>query len=184
MNYSLIGELPRHLYVFVDSTHTHREHIGFVPAVWYGLVSYPGRMWGCTVLLESGAVYRNIPLHALATCQDPEPVWTPQQAQTWDVYGTDFAALEYRYLSGLDCKVKADGKELAGEYLFTVAPIGDGFSAAPDQAKEFTFVNLDIGRITVQPTNNIVFRERSFTTNDAMTFPTGLRRQTEVWSSE
>jgi len=46
MTYSLVGQLPHHLYVFIDSTFTHKEPAGFIPAVWFGLVSYPGRMWG------------------------------------------------------------------------------------------------------------------------------------------
>lgn len=44
MKFSLVGELPRHLYVYVDTEHTHQEPRGFIPAVWFGLVSYPGRM--------------------------------------------------------------------------------------------------------------------------------------------
>ena len=86
MLYTLVGELPRHLYVWVDSAYTHQDPQGFIPAVWYGLVSYPGRCWGATVLLESGAIYRNVPCHALAFNDWPEPEWTPQDAQTWDCY--------------------------------------------------------------------------------------------------
>ena len=71
-----------------------------------------------------------------------------------------------------------------GTYLFTVAPVGDAYSAVPEQAKEFVFVKLDNGRLTIQPTNHVVFRDRSFTTNDAMDFPVGLKRQTETWSCE
>lgn len=517
----LVGEIPRHIYCFVDTRHTHSEPIGFVPVVWYGLVSYPGRMWGCTVMLESGAVYRNVPAHAMAFDVEPEDPWTPSDAQTWDCfdsetevlaecgwvgfselakgerlatvnlltneleyqtptayiarlhhgemvkisggprqtvdllvtpnhrmviyprgsrvprivpasdlemshrlrlnvawrgddskeiaiqpsrlepeaivdaedlaewlgwyvaegfcrergnsvevgisqtdgpkaealevllkklpwryhrhgnnfvyyqrqvfdlvcglgdvaskrapgwirrasprviraflrgailgdgwhdgalaryasisrglagdvqelfikcghratlrhrrakpylirgragddtkdqfwavqssrvnsslctadrkplfrtiayrgmvycatvpngtlivrrngkpavcgncYGWQFSALEYSFLRGLDCRVKAAGRKHAGEYLFTVAPVGDGFSAYPEQAKEFTFAKLDNGRLTIQPTNHVIFRERSFTTNDAMEFPTGLRRQADVWTAE
>lgn len=182
MRYELVGELPRHVYCWVDTVHTHRGPIGFVPAVWFGLVSYPGRMWGCTVMLESGAIYRNLPPHALAFGSMPK-VWTPQDAQTWDCYGWGFTALEYEYLRGLECRVRANGSEYLGEYLFTVAPVGDGFSAVPEQSKEFTFVKLDNDRLTVQPTNHIVFRERSFTDNN-LEFPTGLKRQTDVWTAE
>ena len=67
MRYDLIGQLPHHQYVQVDTRFTHTQPVlPSTPAVWFGLVSYPGRAWGCTVLLESGAVYRNLPLHALA----------------------------------------------------------------------------------------------------------------------
>jgi hypothetical protein len=182
--YSLVGELPRHLYVYVDSVFTHTEPQGLIPAVWFGLVSYPGRTWGCTVMLESGAVYRNLPPHAIAFTGDAVPTWMPEDAQTWDCYGEGFSCLEYRYLSGLRVKAKADGSVYEGEYLFSVAPIGDGFSAVPEQAKEFMFLMLDNGRLTIQPTDKVIFQERSFTDNDSWDFPVGLRRQTEVWSCE
>jgi len=183
MRYTLTGQLPAHQYCLVDSTHTHKDPIGFLPAVWYGLVAYPGRMWGCTVMLESGAIFRNLPPHAIAFDPEPDGVWTPQDAQTWDCYGWDFTTLEYDYLRGLECRVKANGKDHIGEYLFTVAPVGDAYSAAPDQAKEFTFVKLDNGWLTIQPTNHTVFRERSFT-GSQMEFPAGLKRQTTVWTVE
>jgi len=183
MTYSLVGELPRHIYCYVDSTYTHTVAQGFLPCVWFGLVSYPGRTWGCTVMLESGAIYRNVPAHAIAFYPHRTTPWWADQAQTWDCYGERFTTLEYKYLAGLDCKVKCKDESYEGKYLFTAAPVGDGFSAYPDQAKEFCFIQLDLGRLAIQPTNNVVFRERSFTDNK-LEFPSGLRRQTDVWSAE
>ncbi len=183
----MIGDLPRHLYVYVDTVFTHAQPQTprFVPAVWFGLTSTYGRAWGCSVLLESGAIYRNLPPHALAFTADPEAaIWPIEEAQTWDCYGPDFKALEYRYLSGLSVMARTKGGQvLPGVYLFTVAPMGDGFTANPEQAKEFSFVQLDNGRLTVQPTNHLVFREASFTTGDG-SFPKGLKRQTEIYSTE
>jgi hypothetical protein len=185
MRYTLVGDLIKHQYVYVDSRFTHKQPEGFIPAVWFGVVSFPGRAWGCNLLLESGAIYRNIPLHALAFSASPEPiVWSEVGSQTWDCYGYDFTLIEYRYLAGLRCKAKTKQGDFAGSYLFTAAPIGDGFSENVEQSKEFTFVRLENDRITVQPTNNLVFEERSFTTNKDMAWPTGLKRQTEVYTAE
>ena len=133
-------------------------------------------------MLESGAIYRNVPAHAIAFSEFPV-LWAADEAQTWDCYGEKFATIEYTYLAGLDCKAKCKDEEFEGSYLFTAAPIGDGFSAYPEQAKEFCFIKLDNGRLTVQPTNHVVFRERSFTDNK-LEFPSGLRRQDEIWSAE
>jgi hypothetical protein len=133
-------------------------------------------------MLECGAIYRNVPAHGLAFTL-PTPTWTPKEAQHWDCYGEDFTCLEYTYLSGLICKVKANEREYLGSYLFTVAPVGDGFSAYPEQAKEFCFIQLENGRLTIQPTNHVVFQELSFTGNK-LEFASGLRRQTDVWSAE
>jgi hypothetical protein len=135
-------------------------------------------------MLESGSIYRNVPAHAIAFSEDPHCLtWAPDEAQTWDCYGERFTTIEYTYLAGLDCKAKCRLLDFDGSYLFTAAPIGDGFSAYPDQAKEFCFIQLHNGRLTIQPTNHVVFRERSFTDNK-LEFPTGLRRQGEVWSAE
>ena len=183
MRNTLVGELPRHIYCYVDSTFTHKEPHGFLPCVWFGLVSYPGRVWGCTVMLECGAIYRNVPAHAIAFRPWPAQPWNASEAQTWDCYGEDFTVLEYKYLAGLECKAKTISGEFEGQYLFTAAPIGDGFSAYPEQAKEFCFIELDIGRLTIQPTDKVVFRERSFTDNK-LEFPKGMRRQDYIFSAE
>lgn len=181
--YHLVGELPRHLYCYVDSKFTHQELQGFIPCVWFGLVSFPGRLWGCTVMLENGAIYRNVPAHGIAFIKQPEPLWYTEEAQAWDCYGERFTTLEYQYLSGLDCKVALPSGAYVGSYLFTAAPIGDAFSAYPEQAKEFCFIQLDNGRLTIQPTNHVVFRDKSFT-SDKLELPKGLKRQVEVYSCE
>jgi len=185
MIHSLVGPLPRHLYVCVDTTYTHRERqtLRYQPALWFGLTSTPGRMFGCTVLLENGAVYRSLPPHALAFSAQPAEPWAAQEAQTWDCYGTDFSSLEYPYLSELRCLAMAGTQELPGQYLFSVAPIGDGYSQVPEQAKEFHFLELENGRLTIQPTNRIVYEERSFTVG-GLKFPHGMKRQTETYSCE
>jgi hypothetical protein len=180
-----IGELPVHRYVFVDSLYTHEEPHGFIPAVWFGLVSIPNRVWGCTVLLEDGACFRNLPPMALATGPQPEPSWTAQDAQRWDCYGSQFATMDYQYLRELDVDVRTNGNTYPGSYLFSVAPVEDGFSRHPGQAKEFTWVALSNGRLTVQPTNHVRFHERSFTQHPPSAhFPRGLRRQTDIYSCE
>jgi hypothetical protein len=175
-----IGSLPKHLYIEVDSNYTHETPCGFVPGVWFGLVSIPGRMWGLNVMLECGAVYRNLPPHAVSFSKDPEPLWSEEEAQLWDCYGNDWAVHEYTYLRGLRCHALIGNKSYRGSYLFTTAPMNEGFSDSPEQNKEFMFLELDNGRLTIQPTNKVVFEDRSFT---AGVVPR-LRVQTETWSCE
>lgn len=185
-DFTLIGALPKHQYVFVDRSFIRKDGTGFEPAVWFGLVSCPGRAWGLNVLLECGAVYRNLPPHAIDFDGEGHP-WACHHAQRWDCYGPRFSAIEYPYLSGLRLRARIahlgkEDSEHKGDYLFTVAPIGDGFSAEPGQSKEFTFMRLDNGRLTIQPTNHVLFEEKSFTTDSG--WPTDLVRQTEIYSCE
>jgi len=177
--FSAIGSLPKHRYVFVDSRFTHEEPCGYVPAVWFGLVSFPGRAWGCHVMLECGAVYRSLPPHALSFTENPEE-WSVEQAQMWDCYGTRWSAEEYTYLRGLKVTCKVGGKLYDGDYLFTIAPLEDGFSEAPEQSKEFMFCKLANGRLTIQPTNRVLFEDRSFTGGEMPK----LKLQTDTYSCE
>jgi hypothetical protein len=84
----------------------------------------------------------------------------------------------------MECKVQANEKEYLGKYLFSVAPVGDGFSADPSQAKEFLFIKLNNGRLTIQPTNHIIVKDSSFIENPTLEFPKGLKRQSEILSVE
>ena len=116
----MIASLPKHQYIRVDSAFTHKNPVGFVPTVWFGISSFHGRVWGCHVLLESGAVYRNLPPHAIAFSDNPAEKCSVEECQLWDCYGRDFDVVEYTYLAGLDVQAKVGGRELAGKYLFTV----------------------------------------------------------------
>lgn len=183
MLYTHVGDLPRHYDCWVDDAAVLAEPKGeVVPCRWFGLTSHPGRVWGCTVLLESGAVYRDIPPHRMAFRADAVAEWTPSLAQRWDCYSWAFATLVYSALDGLRCEAVCgpDKRAEAGRYLFTAAPVGDGFTEDPRQAKQFMFVALDNGRMTIQPTNRVVFRDGSWTTAKAGEWPTGLRATEEV----
>ena len=179
------GPIPRHLYLWVDTTFTHREPHGFQPAVWYGLSSFPGRAWGLSVMLESGALYRNLPPHAVAFAPQAEP-WTLRDAQLWDCYGYTWHALEYPFLAGLDARARLPHRappDVDCQYLFSLAPIGDAYSAAPDQSKEFQFLQTAGQRLTIQPTNRVVFQDASFNPGP-WTWPQGLQTTTEIHHAE
>lgn len=178
--YTGSGSLKTHQYCLLEPQAI-GDH-GWITVAWFGISSYPGRTWGCHVLLECGAVYRNVPLHQLATRETDTP-WSPSQAQTWDCYGYQFSLEEYSYLRGRAAKCRLrDRSEHSGQYLFTIVPIGDAWSAHPVQSKEFTLVALENGRFTAQPTDRVLFEDISFT--GEVEWPNWLRRQNRVWSAE
>jgi len=178
MIYTHSGNLPFHIDCYADTAFFMKEPSGFAPVRWFGLTSKYGEMWGCNLLLECGAVYRNIPPHAIAFVRDPYPMWGPSDAQKWDCYGPQFSTLEYTALVNLDCTTM-DGHE--GCYLFTAVPLFDGFSRDPGQSKEFMFLKLDNGRLSIVSTDMVLFRDKSFTTGG---WPKGLKRQSETWHCE
>jgi hypothetical protein len=176
------GSLPQHIYCHVERSFVRTgEQTGTEPVVWFGLRAYPGRAWGAHIMLECGAVVRDVPLHALAQHADAED-WLLEESQHWDCYGDQFSLVRYTYLSGLEARAKCGPAEHLGEYLFTACPMHDGFSAEPEQSKEFMFLALRNGRFCAQPTNRVLFIERSFT--DDTGWPSDIQRQSEVWSCE
>jgi hypothetical protein len=179
MIYSGAGPLPRHNYCYVQANTFGNRF--WERVVWFGVVSIPGRTFGCHVMLESGAVYRNVPLHKLSHIMNID-CWEPSDGQTWDCYGHQFSVVEYPFLEAAPVLVRLrNKKELSGRYMFTLIPMCDGFSSEPEQAKEFYFIKLDNGRFTAQPTNHILVQDKSFTSS--VKWPR-LKRQTETWSVE
>jgi hypothetical protein len=180
MNYTKIGALPTHRYIWVDSEYTHAEPCGLVEAMWVGLTSIPGRAWGINVILrDGGALYRNIPPNAVAFSKDAAP-WHIQAAQMWDCYSYNFSVLQNPIMRGMEVIVVWKDNVLYGEYLFSVTHLHDGWSDSPDQDKEFIFVKLNNGRLTIQPTNRVRFIDHSFTTNELPK----LKLQETVYSCE
>lgn len=177
--YTHAGALPAHQYVWVEPDAIGKHD--WLQGVWFGITSYPGRAFGCHVLFENGAVYRNVPLHQLAS-RKTDSKWTAADAQTWDAYGWQFSLIDYPYLSSMNARAKVRDEEHGGHYLFTLVPVGDAFSAAPTQSKEFYFLQLQNGRYTAQPTNRVLIEDRSFV--DKLEWPTCLRRQDDWHSAE
>jgi hypothetical protein len=176
------GPLPHHIYCYVDSSFIRKEATGFEECVWFGLSSTHGRMWGCHVMLKCGAVYRNVPPHAIAFKADPELDWKQEYAQVWDCYGSQFSTVIYPFLNDLNCDVcLRNDVLLGGDYLFTAIPLNDGYTAEPRQSKEFKFIRLDNGRLTIQPTDRVLFVDDSFTKTE---WPVDLKPQTDYYSCE
>lgn len=134
--------------------------------MWVGVTSIPGRAWGINVILRNGgALYRNLPPHSIGFHSE-DFGWTIQQAQLWDCYSYHFTIVQSPILRGLRMRAKVKGELLTGEYLFHVTHVDDGWSDSPDQDKEFYFIKLDNGRLTIQPTNRITFIDASFIVTD------------------
>jgi len=173
------GSLPRHQYVHVEGSFLGLT--GLHRAVWFGLHATQGRAWGCTVMLEAGAVYRNLPPQAIAFTTTPGN-WTIKQAQLWDCYGAQFSLHVYDYLDGLSAVARVQGEDVRCSYLFTAIPVNDGYTAEPEQDKEFMFLRTEQGRLTIQPTNRVRFIDKSFT--DPLLGWPRLSVSRTIWSCE
>jgi len=181
-------DLPRHRYVHVIEAAVHRKgrEDKTLPCVWWGMSATPGRMFGCHVLLESGAIVVDLPLHALRHERDVPWMtqWLPEQAQRWDAYGWHLEAHEPAYLSGLSCQVLSDDHHHitgTGELWFLLDHVRDGYSLEPSQHKHHWVVALTGGTFTCVPQDMLLVQELSFTAVDGIP---PIKRQTKVWSCE
>ena len=158
-----IGALPTHRYIWVDSKYTHQNPAGPVEAMWVGLTSIPARTWGINVILrEGGALYRNIPPNAVRFKEQAKKNWRIEESQLWNCYSYNFTILENPILRGLSVTAKVNQNILKGTYLFSATHLNDGWSDSPEQDKEFIFIQLTNGRLTIQPTNRVAFIDHSY----------------------
>ncbi len=178
---TLAVDLPFHVYGFVERKFANDgTDAGFEPAVLFGFTVPRNRSVGLNVLLANGACYRNLPPHAWAFNVDAQPAWPIESAQAWDCFGGTAQVLEYAYLRELPVRLRQGG--YPGFYLFTLEFGEDGFSRYPAQSKCLHAIELENGRLTLQPNDRIVWHETSFTNKDGDT--SWLRRQSEVYGSE
>lgn len=175
------GALPTHQFILIDSSFTHENPIGWIEGWWTSITSIPGRTWGLNIILrDGGAMYRNLPPHAISFYPNP-PKWKITQSQLWDCYSYNFSTLENPHLKSTPIKAKIKNKIYKGEYLFNVTHLLDGWSNSPEQDKDFYFIKLDNGRLTIQPTNRITFIDPSFILNTPLP---KLKLHTTIYSCE
>jgi hypothetical protein len=179
-------DLPRHRYIWVIESAVHRKGSQelTVPAVWWGLSATPGRMFGCHVLLESGAMVVDLPLHALRHKPNATHRVFPEMAQRWDAYGWHVEAHEPRYLQDLRCKVLSENHKHivgTGELWFYVDHIADGYSLEPGQHKHHWVVGMSEGHFDCVPQDMVLVEETSFTQDNGIP---PIKRQSKVWSCE
>jgi hypothetical protein len=186
--------LPRHRYVWIVPTFVLQDAApgdDLLPAVWYGVSVQPGRVMGCHVLLESGALIVDLPLHALRCRPDAVSsahAWRVQDAVRWDGFGWAAEVFEPQYLTGLSARLLDDRHRPTtdvGTLWFCVDHVGDGYSSEPAQHKHLWIVALEASGVFAQrPQDQLLVIESSFTEVLADGLVPRIRRQTQVWTAE
>jgi hypothetical protein len=149
--------------VFVDNKYLGLED-GVTEAYWYGITSIPGRQFLCHVMLYNGSNWYGLPLVALST--KPSHSGSIADSQAYDCFSYDIACIRFNFLRDQRARILASD----GTYLFTVISHDhDGhapFAEYPEQAKTFTFLALDDGRITCGPNNYITWTDKALYDED------------------
>lgn len=132
----------------------------------FAVQSFPGRALGFHVMLQSGAHYRNVPIHALCTRQEAPPV-SLADCQLWDCFSFRPVAHVFQYLQDHEAVCLTRSGQVNGRYLFTVdwlpdTPERPGFILRPEQNKCAHVLETEAGNLVALPTNRIAWRDGYF----------------------
>lgn len=156
--------LPHHLYVNVDNRFLGPNMPkGMTKGLWHGIYSRPGQAMQCHVLLESGAHWSGLPIHALSTTTD----WSlhHSELQPWGGMGDQIECTTLPYLEGL----RTDWKGQLGRHTGIIIDWTDGFSRDPQEHKPLSLLALDRGQFALLPNNYFRVEDSHFTAPDKHT---------------
>lgn len=176
---SLTASLQQHLYGYVRREFiTNHADNGVEKCVIHAVSCRPTQPLTFSVLLESGAQYRGIPIHGLIVGQDPS-VEIPkallmQQHQVWGCFTTEFSIVDMKYCDGMSAEWRDNkGNTFRGRGLgWAIEFDGDGYSNAPHQDKSFNMLLSQEGYLAAMPNNRVRWYDDSFTNWD---LPINLR---------
>jgi len=163
------------------------QDTGLEEAYAFAIQSHPGRCLAFHVMLQSGAHYRNVPIHALCLDQDAPPI-DLGDAQLWDCFTFHPQVHVYGYLREHEAVCYLRSKKLAGVYLFTVDWLpdqdGPGMTHLVEQNKCGHVMRLDDGNLCCLPTNRIAWRDSYFIGNSPAPETQRYKVQDEVYQAE
>lgn len=164
------------------------NRVGTEEAYAFGIQSIKARALGFHVMLQSGAHYRNVPIHALTTNANSVPR-TLQQCELWDCFSNKPVVHVFDYLVAHQGICHMRGSSERGTYLFTVDWLPDslthtGFTRIPDQNKCAHVMELDSGNLCALPTNRIAWCDGYFIGDDPAPHLQGYTVQSTVYQSE
>lgn len=160
---------------------------GFEEAYAFGIQSIPGRALGFHVMLQSGAHYRGVPIHAICTkmCGRLDL----GDCQLWDCFSAKPVITVFSYLRDHEADCYLRSSKVSGQYLFTVdwlpdSPERPGWTLRPEQNKCAHVMALDDGNLCALPTNRIAWKDGYFVGKNPDPRAMGYTVQGEVYQSE
>ena len=154
----------------------------------FAIQSMPGRCLGFHVMLKSGAHYRNVPIHALATEPEAKPMELAD-CQLWDCFSSKPVITVFQYLMAHEAFCYTRSGVIPASYLFTVdwlpdSPERPGWTLRPEQNKCAHVMETDDGNLLALPTNRIAWRDAYFVGNAPNPKAHGYKVQEDVWCAE
>lgn len=138
-----------------------RGHGEFTECMVFGFRAEPARVPMFQVMLENGAQWARIPIHAL--CSKPCPEMALPLVVWWDAFSRNCQVKEVAFLRNHRVKaIGRDGVQRLGTYLMTVFWCDGGWSEIPDQSKDHHIIMLDTGQWIAYPNNRLLWYDPSW----------------------
>lgn len=154
------ANLPHHLYVRIDNKFLGPNMpAGTTEGIWHALYCRPGQIPLAHVLLESGAHWSGLPIHALTT---DKFIHDSNALVPWGGMGENMEIWHAKYLEGLSITTLKPVKE-EGRHTGIVVDWCDGFSRYPQEHKPLSLIHLNDGQFALLPNNYFLVRDDHFT---------------------
>ncbi len=157
-------------------------HGEFTEGYVFGVCAMEGRCLSFHVLLETGAQWARLPVHAIVF-QKEAPSLELKYIQPWDCPSYHVAVTAYSYLRNMPTKVLlGNGQMVRGNYLFTVDYAEMAF-AENDEHKCSHLIKTENGLLIAQPNNRCLWGDAILTNIE--TYPSYKScDQSSNWSAE
>lgn len=173
------ANLPFHLYVNVDNRFLGgKMPSGFTPAIWHSVYCRPNQALMCHVLLESGANWSGLPIHAISAKDNFN--YSLDVLMPWAAMGSDLDVFHSKYLEGLECE-SIEPIEAKARHTGMIFDWKDGFSRYPQEHKPLNMVELENGQFALLPNNYLLYKDAHFTTKEAQDNLKFYKRGREVY---
>jgi len=154
------ANLPYHFYVNVDNKYLGPNMPeGTTPAIWHAVYGRPYQLLLCHVVLESGAHWSGLPLHAISMEKDFS--LDHEELMPWKCMGEDLDVVQLEYLEGLIVETRAG----IGRHTGIIVDWYDGFSRYQHEHKPLSLVELKTGQFALQPNNYCRYKDNHFTSD-------------------
>ena len=171
-----------------------KDHHGEVEdCIIFGLASIAGRALLFHAIMENGAIFYRLPIHAFLQrgyIVDDVPRARLDELELWNCFSYYPAVTTFDILGGQSGKyLGKDKKWYKGHYLFTIDfahpesnIVDTDHSEIPHEHKCAHILALENGNYAAQPNNRVIWSIPSFTVKDEI--PYDWKTQTHDWTVE
>lgn len=157
--------LSHHLYVNIDNTFLGPSMpCGVTKGIWHGIYCKPDQTLLTHILLESGAHWSGIPIHAISTTNNF--TYDYKQLMPWSGMGENIETVFFKYLEGLSAEVLYPIKS-TGRHTGIMIDWSDGYSKYPQEHKPLNLIELSNGQFALLPNNYVIYQDKHFTSISA-----------------